>query len=120
MKNRRSPGMSSKEAVELGEQIEIEEDEDKSHVDMKRSFALAAREENRVLKSMTILNFYPGISVFFFLHQIFLLPAVGVLKMQAIMTCPRMNCIPLKPFAAGSAYGNSRANRATMETAGAP
>lgn len=55
--------MSSKEPVESGEQTEKEEDGDKSLVDMKRSSAMAAGKEIRVLKSMTILSFCQGISL---------------------------------------------------------
>jgi len=44
----------AEEAVESGEEVEREEEgEDKSHVNMKRSSAMAARKETRVLKSMT-------------------------------------------------------------------
>lgn len=41
----------AEEAVESGEEIEKEEDEDKSHVDIKRSSAMAARKQNRAPKS---------------------------------------------------------------------
>jgi hypothetical protein len=53
--------MSSKEAIESVEEIE---DEDKSHVDMKRSSAMSALEKSRVLISLTVLNF-----CFFFRQQ---------------------------------------------------
>ena len=46
------------EAVKSVEELEKEEaEEDKSHVDMNRSSAMAAHKENRVLKSMEIMNF---------------------------------------------------------------
>jgi hypothetical protein len=48
----------AEEAVESGEEIEEEHDEDKSHVIMSRSFAMVARNE--------IYSLHPTLCVFVF------------------------------------------------------